>query len=401
MRRNAIVRIIIYSVLLLVLTLILIVAIAPDFWMKQLASGDNVATEGRAPATVRRLEIDWAGGSVTIKKGTDKDIWFYESAPDGCRYNMHYEQNEYTLSIQYRKGAIVIGKMPAKDLVIQVPQDWGCEELEIDGAGLDITIEDVDLHTLELDGAGCTLSYSGSVIYVDVDGAGTTLELNCAGKPEQIDIDGMGCELNLKLPTDCGFSVNSSGLGCTLNTDLSFEEKNGRKVHGNGECAIEVNGLGCSVTIAENGKCAHVWDAGLFPTASDMNIAVYTCRLCGVTKSEPDNHEHLWQELPLDVSDTQYICSVCGITRPDPVQEEYAVIIARPGVSVTRTFGKFAPGDTVTYRTQRGDAKLLLYIFHEETYYEGTVTEDGFWEFTFTMPKHNVTIMAVTEQEKD
>ena len=399
MKRNAIARIIIFSVIALVLTSFLVIGIAPEFFMGQFATGDNVPREGHAPGDIRRLEIDWAAGKITIRKKDNIDgIFFYEMGPDGCWYHMDYEYDEYTLQISY--GAkFTIGKSVEKDLTIEVPANWTCDELELNAAGVIVNIEDVDMHTLELNGAGCKLHYTGKLTYLDINSAGAELTVNSAGRPQQIDLDGMGCRLALTLPTGCGFAVDTNGLGCKLDTSLPISEKNGKKVYGDEACAIEVNGLGCSITITENGECAHVWDTTLFPTAPDMNILIYTCKICGIIKTEPDNHEHLWEEMVLDTSSTKYICSVCGITQAESLKEEYPVIIASPGASVTRIFGKFEPGDTVTYRTQRGDAKLLLYVFHEETYYDGIQTEDGFWEFTFTMPSHNVMIMALTEQE--
>lgn len=254
MKRNAIARIVIYSVLVLVMTAVLIVGIAPEYFMY--AFGDHAATDvdkaGSAPATVRRLEIDWAGGTVTIQKGNDSDIHFYETAPDGCLYHMDYDYNEYTLQIQYGKGSFIgLGKVPEKNLMIQVPENWNCEDLVINGAGLVVNVENVDVEALKINGAGCELNFSGAVTRLDADGAGAALELRCTNNPEYIRIDGMGCSIELALPAECGFSVKTSGMGCELITELPWQEADGRKVYGNGSCSININGLGCQVQIKE------------------------------------------------------------------------------------------------------------------------------------------------------
>lgn len=251
MKRNAIARIVIYSILLLIMTGILMLGIAAEFFMVQFGSGDNVPKEGYAPGDVRNIEINWAGGTVTVQRGTGSEIIFYESAPDGCWYNMEYEYDGYSLTIDYG-SKFTVGKTAEKDLTICVPQDWTGEELEINGAGLVIQIENVDIHTLELDGAGCEVDFSGAITHLQVNGAGAELALHCKNQPEQLDINGMGCAMDLKLPKDCGFSVRTNGLGCAVNTNMSFAEKDGRKVYGNGQCAIEVNGLGCRIDITEN-----------------------------------------------------------------------------------------------------------------------------------------------------
>lgn len=291
MKRTAIARIVIYSLLVLVLSAILIAALVQDGFMFIFSEGDGTVLENSASVsadTTRRLEIDWAGGNVTIRRGENDHIFFYENAPENCQYKAVYECDEYTLSISYGKESIRVGKDPAKDLVIEVPADWNCEELEINGAGLVINIENLDINTLELDGAGCELNFSGSVTYVDIDGAGAKLDLNCTNRPKQLDCDGMGCDLELILPEGCGFTVNTSGLNCDLNTQLSLEEKNGNRIHGNGECAININGMGCSISISTSDICAHEWDAG-YPAVepgSSKQVTIFTCLLCGKSKSE-------------------------------------------------------------------------------------------------------------------
>ena len=254
MKRNAIARIVIYTVAVLVMTAILIVGIAPEYFMYTF--GDHSATdfpkEGRAPATVRRLEIDWAGGTVTIQKGSGTDIWFYESAPDGCWYHMDYDYNEYTLQIQYGKSSFIgLGKVPEKNLVIQVPENWNCEDLVINGAGLEVYVDAVDVENLKMNGAGCNLDFSGAITQLNADGAGAALKLHCTNKPEYIRIDGMGCSIDLTLPQECGFSVKTSGMGCELVTELPWHEADGYMVYGNSLCSININGLGCQVKITE------------------------------------------------------------------------------------------------------------------------------------------------------
>ena len=290
MKRNAIARIIIYSLLTLVLTVILIVGMAPKFWMGQFASGDNVPKEGWAPETIRRLEIDWAAGNITIRKNAHNNcISFNEMGPDGCWYHMDYECDEYTLQISY--GAkFTVGKSVEKDLIIEVPANWTCDELELNAAGVIVNIEDVDVHTLELGGAGCRLNYYGHITNLDVDGAGAEMIVNCTGRPKQVDLDGMGCKLELNLPNACGFSVITNGLGCTLNTSLPLVVEDGRKVYGDKACKISVNGLGCEIAIMDNSNndtCAHVWSQNLMPTGPDSNVLIYTCTICGITQSKP------------------------------------------------------------------------------------------------------------------
>jgi hypothetical protein len=121
--------------------------------------------------------------------------------------------------------------------------------LEIDGAGLIIELRDVNIDELSINGAGCQMYLSGGVQEVGIDGAGCDITLNCTDRPKSIEVDGAGCVLSLTLPESCGFQLEMDGMGCELETDLLFTKGDGVYISGNGHCKIEVNGLGCEVSI--------------------------------------------------------------------------------------------------------------------------------------------------------
>lgn len=294
MKRNAIARIIIYSILALVLTGILVSAIALNELSFDFGDSNGTVVEqsGSVPAAdIRNLEIDWASGNITILRADTELITFSETVQENRKYQMVYATNGNTLRLSYCKGNIAIGfgrNIPDKDLTIIVPQDWECEALEIDGAELTISIENLIVDTLELDGAACDLNFVGEVRRVDVDGASAELHLECLNRVEQIDIDGASCEVNLILPKNCGFTVDMEGISYGLNTDLPCTNQNGQKVYGDGHCKINVDGISCEVNISEGDECRHEWDLG-YPTiepGSGNQVTVYTCLLCGKTKYE-------------------------------------------------------------------------------------------------------------------
>lgn len=295
MKRNAIARIIFNSILVIVLTGILCTSLSFGGFIFRFGEngGTVVDQEGSVSAAdIRNLEIDWAGGSITISRGNTDQIIFSETAPENCKYQMVYTTTGNTLKLSYSKNTINIGfgswNIPDKDLTIIVPQDWECEALEIDGASLTIRIENLIVDTLELDGASCDLNFIGQVRRVDVDGASTDLHLECLNRIEQIDIDGASCELNLILPKNCGFSVDMDGISYGLNTDLPCTDQDGAKIYGDGQCKINVDGISCEVNISESSECAHEWDLGypVIEPVSGEQKTIYTCFLCGKTRTE-------------------------------------------------------------------------------------------------------------------
>lgn len=257
MKGNAIARIVLYSILALLLIGILLVGIAADGLMFQLGdpSGTVVENEGNVDAAnVKGIEIDWAAGSIDIVIADTDKITFKETAPENSKYKMTYEVSGNTLKLSYGQPTISfgIGSIPNKDLVITVPRDWVCEELEIDGASLDINLQDLTIGKIDLDGASCNLNFTGSLEKMEADGAATKITLVCGNRISSIDIDGASCDLNLTLPKDCGFLVEMDGLSSSFYSDLEYRSGNGSYSFGDQHCKVNVDGISCDVSIQEN-----------------------------------------------------------------------------------------------------------------------------------------------------
>lgn len=258
MRRNAIARIVLYSVLALVLTGILVTGILTDSFMVHFGSESGTVVEHEASvaaADVRKIEIDWAAGSVEFVTADTDRITFRETSSENSKYDMSYSLHGDTLQLDYSSTGFTIGfgnhNFPSKDLVVTVPRDWVCGELQIDGASLTIDIQDLTVGTLDLDGASCDISFSGNLDELEVDGASTNITLSCINRISRISMDGASCDLELTLPEDCGFTLSMDGLSCDLHTQLPCSAINGRTVYGDGYCEINVDGLSCDVTILE------------------------------------------------------------------------------------------------------------------------------------------------------
>ena len=256
MKRNAIARIFIYSIVAIALICALIAGFNPNSYIMVFHLGSNSITvdgEMALDATqVKNLEINWAAGGVEIRTAETDKITISEVIPDGCKHKLAYHLDGDTLELDYG-NRFLFGNMgmPEKTLIITVPQNWVCEEIEIDGASLAIDIDGVTVGKLSMDGASCNLNFTGSVDQVDIDGAYTTMHLVCTNRISAIQIDGASCNLELTLPNDCGFLADMNGFSCNLHTELPYATKNGYHVYGDEHCNISVNGASCDVTIKE------------------------------------------------------------------------------------------------------------------------------------------------------
>lgn len=302
MKGNAIARIILYSILALILLGILCAFLLADFFKFSLSIGNSgtvVETEASvAAADVKCIEIDWAAGSISLNIADTDRITFTETAPENAKYKMTYDVSGDTLKLSYGNGDISIGfgnwSFPGKDLVITVPRDWVCEELEIDGAALTIGIHHLTVEKIDLDGASNNLEFVGSLKYADIDGASNHIRLECTNRPNSIDLDGVSCSLELILPENCGFWVQMSGLSCDFHSELAYTSDGGSYSYGDRQCQVNADGVSCDITVSESAECAHVWDSGV----QNGNEVLYTCTLCGETKTGAD---------PLASQQKQYI----------------------------------------------------------------------------------------------
>lgn len=253
MKRNAIVRIVLYSLLAVVLTGILMSGLLTNF-VVDIVHGEEIVVDYEASvdsAPARNIQINWASGNVVVKAEDVNQIIIRETADKAIKKPMTYSYQNGTLEINHSSQKVFgpFYKPQEKNLVVIVPLSWVCQELSIDGAGLEISINGLSIADLSVNGAGIVLNADGSVNEVDIDGAGCEVKLYCTDRPQEINLDGAGCVLSLTLPEGCGFRMEADGLGCELETALSFHKQDGVYISGDGHCQIDVDGLGCEVAI--------------------------------------------------------------------------------------------------------------------------------------------------------
>ncbi len=254
MKRNAIARIIVYSLVALVLTGILCGTLVSNQFIFNFSSisGTQVHGEGNADAHItKNIHINWAAGNVVIKRQDVDQIIFRETSDKTIKNPMTYTWKDDTLTLNHSRASISFGinNPPEKDLVVIVPEDWKCDELEINGTALDIMLVDMSVQDLEVDGAGINLSITGYVYEMSVDGAGCTIYLDTSYITKHISIDGAGCKFTLILPEECGFRLDMDGLGCSFESDVTAAKQDGAYFFGNENCTIEIDGIGCHAGI--------------------------------------------------------------------------------------------------------------------------------------------------------
>lgn len=259
MKTSAIIRIVLYSLVAVLLIGLLLAGLGIGSFIFQIDSGNHAYTTGGGSveaAEVTSIRINWASGSVILQTGDTDQIRFEESGNFSEEYAMVYEVKNGKLKLEYAKPrfAIGFGSIPSKDLVITVPESWICEELELDGAALQVEIRELSVQDLDIDGAACEVSFLGSLDRLSCDGAACELNITCRNRPQEFDLDGASCQLDLTIPDGCGFQVRMDGLSCHFRSDAEYTVSNKTYLYGDQHCRIDADGVSCEVTVRTNAE---------------------------------------------------------------------------------------------------------------------------------------------------
>lgn len=284
MKSNAITRIIIFSITIVILLGILFWGMTFDGFsfspvIRIGGSSDmddaNVSAMGEevhvGASQVKDLNILWVAGTITVQPGDVEDIIFSESGVSSERYAMIWKQTDSKLTIQFCKGSVSginADDFLTKDLVITVPRDWNCNSLDIDAAAASLFVNDLTIREVEIDSASgacefenCTVDsldldtasgdveFYGSLNELDCDAASASFTGVLTNNPSRINMDSMSGDLDITLPASCGFTVSMDAMSSDFSSDFETTSKNGNYVYGDGSCRINVSAMSGDVII--------------------------------------------------------------------------------------------------------------------------------------------------------
>lgn len=272
MKRNAVIRIVIYSLVILILLGLLTTGIGMGTYAVRLSLDSGTYEQGNAsvPANnVSNLEIEWASSNITIETADTDTITFQESYTTDAE-PMVYQLKGNTLTIKYEQPKVLIGftSSTRKDLTIMVPQNWVCNELSVDTASADLSVSSLIIGEVDMDCASgscdltnCTVDelnldcasgeiyFDGSLKYLDCDAASANVTAVLQNVPHSVDFDTASGDLDLTLPAGSGFTVSMDSLSGKFSSDFETIHQDDRYVSGNGTCQVDVDSASGDVTI--------------------------------------------------------------------------------------------------------------------------------------------------------
>ncbi len=287
MKTNAIIRIILYSLIILVLLGILFAGLGFTLYTTDIRTeshttnvegplaSDGATVTGAVDADlVRRIQINWVAGNITIRSDENAtDINFTETGNDQERYRMVYALREDKLEINYCEDAITFPSFGfnvevSKELTITVPADWTCQELELDVAAANVEVHDLTIQEVDFDGASGTcafflchvkdlnldtasgnIQFSGQLETLDFDAASASFIGVLTNVPRHMEMDSASGTLDLTLPAEAGFTATVEGLSCDFSSQFPTSKIGNSYLCGDGGCQIQVEGMNCDVII--------------------------------------------------------------------------------------------------------------------------------------------------------
>lgn len=280
MKSNAVMRILLYSAVLIVLIGILVCGLFFGMFSGRRSNfsfgwdDDAVVTSSGSTGAdrIRQLEIDWASGSITIQPGETDSILYEETGAGQSKYQMAVSESGGKLSIRYCKNRMMPGiglsGNTRKDLTITVPADWVCEELELNVASADVDISGLTIRQVDFNGASGVCSFRGCTVDEleadtasgDIRYTGTLNSLDCGAAsasfrgvldncPDKIKMSSASGDLDLTLPADAGFTLDKSTASGEFFSEFPTLNQNGNHICGDGSCRITFSAASGNVTV--------------------------------------------------------------------------------------------------------------------------------------------------------
>lgn len=275
MKNNAITRIIILSIVIVLLLGILLTGLGIGMFIIDFGTDGTYTTVEDSTVevtteSIENIDIEWAAGNIDILVGDTENIIVEESGTFSEDQKMVINTSGDTLAIRYAKPAFQIGfiSVASKDLTVTVPKDWVCDTISLDVASAELAVQDlgankVDIDTasgactfincaigaLDVDSASGAVYYEGTLNTLDCDAASASFEGILANTPSSIQMDSASGDLDITLPESSGFRVTMDALSGKFQSDFPTDSYNDSYTYGDEQCIIDFDGVSGSVHI--------------------------------------------------------------------------------------------------------------------------------------------------------
>ncbi len=198
------------------------------------------------PASVSKISVEWAAGSVNVSYYDGSNILF-DDGLDSADSNALFTRTEGTeLKIYFNKNTRNSQNSNAKDLQIQIPKDMTFPEIDIESASANITIEGIIADKIDLHTISGEINATGEFASLDIETtSGTAQVTDTAALIRQIDANTVSGSIAVTIPQSIdGFHMEYETVSGEINTDFNTQStgssRRGTLTYGNSSTQIEV-----------------------------------------------------------------------------------------------------------------------------------------------------------------
>lgn len=283
MRRNAIARIVIYSILIILLLAVLIGVLlfqTYSFHFGSSAEEQVISSAGNASFTadVEDIRVRWISGSVRIEPNDEDVITCHETGATDEKSAMRCYIDGNRLNVDFREDmsnptiGLHTAKTKAKDLTLCVPANWIGREVEIEAVSAEVDVQDLrcrdfsletvsgtntfrncEVENVDLETVSGDIQYSGTLQKLSCNGVSAKCDIAVDNNPKRINMDTVSGDLTLTLPKDCGFTLRKSTMSgkytCDFLATTYVRDNDNKQIIGDGSCAIDIDGISGNVTV--------------------------------------------------------------------------------------------------------------------------------------------------------
>lgn len=279
MKRNAIARIIIWSLVAVLLTSLLVVGISSSpssFFTGDWSFGiigvtyKNSALYNVGGGTVtdefHSIKVNWTNGKINIESYDGEDTVISETEVAEKENKLRWRVEDGVLKIQQMAAGIRFGlkKTPKKTLTVKIPSSAAEKlksvntdsvsaevniigvaasgKIEIDTVSGSAELKNIKTARLDIDTVSGEVNAEGEISELESDSVSGDITVSSAVSLEKLDCDSTSGNIRLTIPKNSGFTLKADTVSGDISCGLpAVSESKNRRVCGDGSADFETD----------------------------------------------------------------------------------------------------------------------------------------------------------------
>ena len=279
MKRNAIARIIIWSLVAVLLTSLLVVGISSSpssFFTGDWSSGIIGVTYknsalynvggGTVPDEFHSIKVNWTNGKINIEAYDGEDTVISETEVAEKENKLRWRVEDGVLKIQQMAAGMRFGlkQTPKKTLTVKIPSNVAeglkavtsdsvsaevtitgisaSDKIEIDTISGGANLKNIKTEKLDIDTVSGSIKAAGEFTELESDSVSGDVTVSSATPLKKLDCDSTSGNIRLTIPKNSGFTLKADTVSGDISCGLpTVSESNNRRVCGDGSADFETD----------------------------------------------------------------------------------------------------------------------------------------------------------------